>query len=231
MKRKIDFGKIDYYKTGKKINAVTVELELEEKEGGLEFTASATVWNSKKTDCVMGGQCLDDLAPYFRNNLLYKKILRLWRLYHLNGMHAECIHQNQMGWREQAGEPVNINVYTMTGEACSRQSEAKKRILKAATDGAIIKATPEERKILKLEYFYKTTEELPENLKEFYKLKEVETKTRGWLDFGKCPKFGLLGKPCPICGHKYGHGWQFFEIPAEDLQQIKNIIEGGAAEC
>lgn len=49
-----------------------------------------------------------------------------------------------------------------------------------------------------------------------------EKKLRGWVDFEKDER-GLLGKPCPVCGYKYGHGWQYMEIPSDDLKKIKEL--------
>lgn len=87
--RVFKFGKIAAWGT-RKIHAVEVEVCLEEKNGRPVFTASGTVWNSKRTDCVMGGQCLDRLnnVTALRNNPLFAKIYRLWKLYHLNDTHA-----------------------------------------------------------------------------------------------------------------------------------------------
>ena len=84
MKRTFNFGKIDYYGRGRKINLVEVKVELSDK--GV-FTASATIWNSKKTDCVCAGQCLDEVARHIKSDK-FKKIHRLWKQYHLNDMHA-----------------------------------------------------------------------------------------------------------------------------------------------
>ena len=84
MRRTFNFGKIDYYRRGRKINLVEVKVELSDK--GV-FTASATVWNSKKTDCVCAGQCLDEIAKHIKSDK-FKKIHRLWKQYHLNDMHA-----------------------------------------------------------------------------------------------------------------------------------------------
>ena len=84
MKKTFNFGKIDYYGRGRKINLVEVKVELSDK--GV-FTASATVWNSKKTDCVCAGQCLDEIAKHIKSDK-FKKIYRLWKQYHLNDMHA-----------------------------------------------------------------------------------------------------------------------------------------------
>ena len=86
MKKTLNFGKIDYNGTGRKINLVTVEIELQEAKNGPVFTASAYVWNAKKTDIVCGGQCLDDLLQFFENNDVFRTIYSMWKKYHLNNM-------------------------------------------------------------------------------------------------------------------------------------------------
>ena len=91
MKRTFNFGKIDYYGRGRKINSVDVKVELSDK--GV-FTASANIWNSKHTDCVCGGQCLDEVAKYVKSDK-FKKIYRLWELYHLNDMHPGTEKQEE----------------------------------------------------------------------------------------------------------------------------------------
>lgn len=81
------FGKIGLY--GKrKINLVEVEVALEGYSTKAVFTSCATVWNQSKTDCILAGQCLDTLVPYLKDNKLFMKIHRLWKLYHLNNMKA-----------------------------------------------------------------------------------------------------------------------------------------------
>lgn len=87
MKRSITFGKIAY-QTKRKINEVTVELELCETEEGPEFTASCNVWNSRQTGIIMGGQCLDDVQPYMNGNPLFDEIVKLWKKHHLNSMNS-----------------------------------------------------------------------------------------------------------------------------------------------
>lgn len=94
MQRTIKFGKIDYNGTGRKINLVTLKINLEGEEKPV-FTVSADVWNSKKTDILMGGQCLDNLLPYFKSNKLFVEIYRLWDLYHLNNLHAGTKRQEE----------------------------------------------------------------------------------------------------------------------------------------
>ena len=87
MEKTFDFGKIDYYGKGRKINRVTVKVCLEEKGVKDVFTASGMILNSKETDCICGGQCLDEIAKYVKDPV-FLEIYDLWKKYHLNDMHA-----------------------------------------------------------------------------------------------------------------------------------------------
>ena len=86
MRRAYSFGKVAY--NGKrKINEVTLEIELRDWNGYPEFTAHAMVWNSVHTDIVSGGQMIDKLYNRFsvlRDSLLYKTSMQLWKKYHLH---------------------------------------------------------------------------------------------------------------------------------------------------
>ena len=97
MRKIFNFGKIDFYGTGRKINKVTIEVNLRDTDKGPEFSASGDVWNSKHTDIVCGGQCLDELDEFaaLHDNPLFSKIYRLWKLYHLNGMNAGTVRQTK----------------------------------------------------------------------------------------------------------------------------------------
>ena len=88
-KRKVfSFGKVAY--NGKrKINEVTLEIELREWNGHPEFAACVKVWNNIHTDVVAGGQMIDKLYNRFevlRLSVLYKTIMQLWEKYHLHNI-------------------------------------------------------------------------------------------------------------------------------------------------
>lgn len=89
-----NIGKIDYCGRGRKINPVTVEVTLKEKDGKPCFSASATVYNQTKTDILACGQCLDSIANRTKNKQ-FMELYRLWKLYHLNDMHAGTIEQEK----------------------------------------------------------------------------------------------------------------------------------------
>ena len=115
MKRTFNFGKIAAYGT-RKINAVDITIELTEKDGKKVFSASGNVWNTRHTDIIRGGQCLDYIATTaIRHNPTFKKIYRLWKNYHLNDMHAGTREQeNALNEAVEAGKfpSRSANYYT-----------------------------------------------------------------------------------------------------------------------
>ena len=119
MKKTFEFGKIAYTNSNRKANAVTITMELRKRGGEETFTIDRAtgertitgrtpayvelsicgdIWNTRRTDCVCGGQCLDTIAEY-RDQLndpdLFDQLFDLWRKYHLNGMHAGTPEQEQ----------------------------------------------------------------------------------------------------------------------------------------
>ena len=112
MKKTFNFGKIDFYGRGRKINLVTVTMELRNSEKGEELSITGDIWNNLKTDIVCGGQCLDEIAEYIKTPL-FKELYKYWKLYHLNGMHAGTKEQEQalIQWKN------NGNIYNYT-KAC-----------------------------------------------------------------------------------------------------------------
>lgn len=60
--------------------------------------------------------------------------------------------------------------------------------------------------------------------RESYELKEkdclgrsnTEYKARGWISVDE-HELGFLGKPCPVCGYKYGSSWIKEDVPEDVL--------------
>lgn len=103
------FGKIDFYGIGRKMNAVEVEINLKEfADSTYSFSVCAFIWTAQHKDTVIGGQCLDDAAfmKLAAENKVLEEIIRLWKAYHLNDLHAGTPEQ------EKALKEVNL------GRAC-----------------------------------------------------------------------------------------------------------------
>jgi hypothetical protein len=94
LSRKINFGKIDAEGRGRKINSVDLVIELRNADTNKpEFSVCGDVWNGRHTDIVQGGQCIDSIDKFFKNDRLYKLIENLWKKHHLNSMHAGTVEQ------------------------------------------------------------------------------------------------------------------------------------------
>ena len=127
MKRIFDFGCIDFENRGEARNRVTVEMEYEQDGAKKRFSVYANVWNTRHSDIVCGGQCLDTIAPYMESPV-FSEIFRLWEAYRLNDMHPECEHQRAAGWDKLANKKVTLYHWRMTQDARKEQKAEEKAV-------------------------------------------------------------------------------------------------------
>ena len=98
IEKTFNFGKIDYYGRGRNINSVDVEVELRDRDGYLELSICASIWNGNHTDIICGGQCLDEIKEFrdsLKNPELFDELYALWKEWHLNGMNAGTPEQTK----------------------------------------------------------------------------------------------------------------------------------------
>ena len=164
------------------------------------------------------GQCYDELSELFPEDKKILRIVAVWKEYHLNDMHPECEHQRKLGWNDSALEEVNNDKYSLIPDICSRKADIKNAAMEALKNHGVSSISEEDRKIINLPVFTRTPEVYG---KDFYRLYKTEKVLRGHLSFEEDSR-GLLGKPCPVCGYKYGHAWQYMPIPAEIIEEVKN---------
>ena len=120
-KATINFGKINYTGTG----ARTPEY--------VELSICGEIWNHPHTDIICGGQCLDEMHKYLRNNATFAKIYQIWKRYHLNGMRAGTPEQeeaiakwkaagNKYDYGAACAYLQSIGLYDVpfTGKACGK---------------------------------------------------------------------------------------------------------------
>lgn len=89
LSKNFTFKKIDFTGCGRKINQPEVELTLKyNKDNKPVMTISGEIWNSRHTDCLCCGQCLEEMASFvaLRNDPTFNKLYYLWLNYHLNDM-------------------------------------------------------------------------------------------------------------------------------------------------
>lgn len=95
MRRTFNFGKYAIANPNRRANEVTVEMEIRTTAKGPELSICGEAWNSRHTDCVIGGQCLDTLKKSVKHNKVFNELHRLWKNYHLNGMHTGTVEQDK----------------------------------------------------------------------------------------------------------------------------------------
>lgn len=224
-KNTLDFGKVDAEMRGEKRNQVTVKIELRgtlpagqfelnsyrKLPEDLELSITGDVWNSRHSDIIMGGQCYDELLELVPDPLMHE-IVGVWKRWHLNGMNAGCEHQRD--W--PTSKEIVIYEYSRTTEGTNERNAAKARAIDAAINDKIAGLSAREKDALQSDYFVKSDRaEVPEGYKHY----KTETKTAGWVRPEEHPD-GLLGKPCDVCGYKYGTAWKHEALPREIVTQV-----------
>ena len=218
--KKLYFGKVDYNKTGRKVNLIEVDIELKKEKQGYVFSASGGFWDNTKTDYICCGQCLDEIYKYKKHNKMFLEVYKFWQKYHLNNMNADCIHGRN---EKLAKKELEIKRYVLKSGISKRQDYIKENVFKRLNEGNQAFINEEEKMILGLSYDIEC-EELPTKLLQYYDYKSSETKTAGWEECTAYIPNGVLSKPCPVCQYKYGTSWNFREIPKKDLKRIQEII-------
>lgn len=199
------------FKKGEVVATVDIKYDIK-KDGKRVFTASGRL-STPRRECI--GQCLDEIAKYIDDEK-FKTIYRLWKMYHLNNMHPECEHQEQLGWRKNAQKIVPIYQFVATADTLKAKEKVKNTVIGFATKGELYLTNEKEQQLLRLQNVIRTHESsLPKNIAKFYHYEEIGNERLGWLTPDEHPN-GLLERPCPVCGYKYGTVFLYRPIPLKD---------------
>ena len=176
------------------------------------------------------GQCTeairsgDPIASDGWTRAMVNRLCEIWDEWHLNVMHPYCIHQKGMGWREEAKLPLTKFSYILKRDIRKEKSEIERRSMAALKAGETVKLSSEDASLLCLPEFFGTYDEgchdgRYEPFVSCLTHSSTETTTRGWVSVNEDPR-GLLGKPCPICGYKYGREWKKEKVPDEVINWL-----------
>ncbi len=149
-------------------------------------------------------------------------LLDIWKQWHLNDMIPGCEHQTAEGWGK---EKLTFHKFQMTSETLHKQTEIERNAKTQLATNGTVTLTPEDQAVLNLPFSLEVAEEKLGELTEFlknYKETGTETKTSGWVYEKDHPK-GVLAKPCPVCGFKYGTAWRKAEIPKEVIEKLQSF--------
>lgn len=183
----------------------------------LSFNGSIGSW--------IAGQCVDEIrqgelrGEWTRGML--NKLCDTWERWHLNDMRPYCIHQKCLGWDKLASKKVTLYHYKLSTEALQKQKAAEQAALAALKEGKTFTPTVEQVKYARLKYSMTSPSELSGEAADLYVPYKslyigdhgsTEERTLGYLKPDEHPD-GLLTKPCPVCGYKYGSAWLKEEVP------------------
>jgi hypothetical protein len=167
---------------------------------------------------------LSDITPARGwDNSKIKLFFDIWDTWHLNDMQAGCQHQRKewnhsekltlttlspdsLYWREED--------HAKNGKMTGEEYEAWK-VTHALCDSAWLKNKPAHPAL-----WSDAIKDLIE--KGYLKINKAETKTAGWVNPEEHPD-GILCKPCPVCGYKYGTAWLKEELPADIEDQLSQF--------
>lgn len=180
-------------------------------------------------DCYSAGQCYDEMRQGVANegwtaDSLYK-LLDIWQRWHMNDAKPYCEHQRD--W--DGGKVCKLYEYKMSDDTRKRRDRLKESIHNRLMDGFNVRLSIDERRLLGSKYFVKSDKDTAPEGYELYKthtkraraLYPMELDTK-WGD--KHPD-GILSKPCPVCGYRWGSSWRAERVPTEVLTFLESLPE------
>lgn len=205
--------------------------KIEFSEGKLSI--SGVIGPRSNGDCRGScGQCVDEIREGTPAEGWTKEMVNrfcdLWEKWHLNDMRPYCPHQKELGWDKLAGKRVTLYNYRLNRMAFDKKKAAENAALDALRRGETFSPTEEQVLFATIPYSVKLPEEISGENALYYEPKKplfpgderaTEVKTLGWLKPDEHPD-GILCKPCPICGYKYGTSWLKEEVPADVIDWL-----------
>lgn len=178
-------------------------------------------------DCYSAGQCYDTMRQGVANegwtaDSLYK-LLDIWQRWHINDMKPYCEHQ--VDW--DGGKVCKLYEYKMSDDTYKRRDRLKESIHNRLMDGFNVRLSIDERRLLGSKVFVKTDTSVPPDGYKLYKeytmqaraLYPMESDTK----WGNKHPDGILSKPCPVCGYRWGSSWRAERVPTEVLQWLESL--------
>lgn len=146
-----------------------------------------------------------------------ERLAALWKRWHLNDMRPGCEHQRA----GQAEELLEVVTYKLTADARKLRRDAEARAVEAAARGEVAELSATERALLACKWYADVPQppDADSPLSGCYEVAKRETKRAGWVRTDEHPR-GMLCRPCPECGYRYGTAWLVEEVPEAVLEEL-----------
>ena len=161
-----------------------------------------------------------------------RRLLYYWEEWHLNSMRAHCDHQIAVhNW--DVKERVQLWRWQLESPILCWQRKTKEAAEARLLSGETVAYSAQELELLRKPFTVWTHDE--QSPGDGYKLDSTTevSVTSLWPmeELGKgcnftmehCHPKGILAKPCPTCGHKWGSAWLHKDVPEEVLQFLTSM--------
>ena len=155
------------------------------------------------------------------------ELATIWDKWHLNDMRAGCEHQ-RANWTNRH-DKLEVISYKLTSAALQQRKAARTAAADAALKGVPLQITATARALAELVDWYSERFQPPDAdspLSGCYEVAKHETRLAGWVTPAEHPA-GILGKPCEVCGYKYGTAWLHEDVPAAVVQWLEAMPDSG----
>lgn len=215
-----------WYNT-KRMVPVFCKIEYDAEKGSLSI--SGVVGPLRSGNCVGGcGQINMFITTDYEeyeftsgwDQIKWEQFLRVWDRWHLNDMRPGCEHQRELGWGKK---DLTVVTYELTSKAAIEREKLRRRALDMLEKVGHVSLPPEDQRLLALDWRITVPDDVKVELTE-YKFKSKETKRSGWVKPEEHPG-GVLCKPCPVCGYKYGTKWLKEDVPRDVIEWLFSLPE------
>ena len=167
---------------------------------------------------------------------MWQQFLDIWHDWHLNDMRAGCIHQTPYLRQhpQLLQKQLEVVRYTLGDAYYELKRDIGERSQARDEDG-FMRLT---RRLWKIENIFKeiglagwTTKRpqlWPESARQlmtdgFIKADGLQRRDKAACISPDEHEDGWLSRPCPECGHKYGHGWNFEAVPEDVIEFLARL--------
>lgn len=205
------------------------KITIKDTDKGPTLSICGVVGPTPSGNAYSSGQCVDVIREGTPTKMwdksMLSKLCDIWERWHLNDMREHCEHQVGEEWN--ANRQVTLYKYKM-GAVLAKQSETlKERVKRDIGAGCNVRLNDDERRLYNAPYFVKSDstdapagyERYSEETKPVSSLHPMDSDTK----LGDKHPLGILTKPCPVCGYKWGSSWRYEPLPEDVVEWLKNL--------
>lgn len=178
-------------------------------------------------DAYEAGQCCDTVrqctpgAGWTAD--MVARLCDIWQRWHLNDMRPYCEHQRE--W--DSSKLLTLYKYQMCEETRKRQTALRRTVERMLLDGESVQLSDSQRRVYSGKYFIEGWSETPPEGYVIYKTEQKPARSVYPLEsdskWGEKHPEGILAKPCPVCGYKWGTLRRAERVPADVLQWLEQL--------